>query len=151
MLKFCPEPLPKLQERYKLAIIRVFDVVRIEQRREPRPGELPRHVLDCEDGLRLIVSREIWPNEPEYKLHYSTSIHQAGSLYKQFRELAKTAGEARTMNEFRELSEFRFGEISGDTREFQFVGWSQPKIVPHWIVNDGLIATVSRLVKQTNA
>lgn len=53
-----PQPLAQLSARYLAAIAPFVD--HRDARRadfEPPSGD-PRHVFDCEDGLRLIVSRE---------------------------------------------------------------------------------------------
>lgn len=122
MLPFKPQPLDQLKARYSVVLKRVFDCTKGIP--SPRPGELYSHVFDCEDGLRLIVSRDKESDTSTY-LHLSASPHS-----KETHELFAYSGDAEQVT-FIALALERFIEISGDAGPLQFYGFSQ-RGIPHW-------------------
>ena len=68
-----PEALSVLQSRYAAAIANIYDIEAIDAGHQPRPSNQPQHVFDWADGLRLIVSRDRFPDG-------RTAIHVSGSL-----------------------------------------------------------------------
>ena len=72
MLPFKPETIEALKVRYPAALERVFDVRELTGPVDDRPGLKREHVFDFEDGLRLIVSREM--HDRGLCLHLSASM-----------------------------------------------------------------------------
>lgn len=123
MLPFLPETIESHRTRYQSALKAVFDCRYGIPR--PRPGELRGHVFDCQDGMRLIVSRDRESDTDTY-LHLSASFHPGSYLYSQLKKgkLIK--------DEFVRLVERRSRSISGDEGRFDLIGFSEEKGVPHW-------------------
>lgn len=87
MLPLRPQSLEELRQRYPLALKNLFDCRGERAKRlRPRPGELYSCIFDFEDGLRLIISRELYDHEPEPArwLHISASVANSAELLKQF-------------------------------------------------------------------
>jgi len=55
---FLPEMLDDLCKRLPQALEPVYDVDLCLKGMQTMPGAQRRHIFDCEDGLRLIVSRD---------------------------------------------------------------------------------------------
>jgi len=55
----CPEPIEIMRERLPLALVKVNragpDRLAIDL---DKPGDLPSHIFDFEDGMRIVVSRD---------------------------------------------------------------------------------------------
>lgn len=123
MLPFQPEPLTALRARYAAALVTVFDCRKGVPR--PRPGELRGHVFDCEDGLRLIISRDRESDSGLF-LHLSASLTRNTPLYE------KLARGGISQSQFTEMVLERFREISDDAQPLELTGFSTGKGVPHW-------------------
>lgn len=124
MLPFKPQPIDTLKARYPAALRKVFDCTKGVPR--PRPGELYSLVFDCEDGIRLIISRDR-ETESDVFLHVSASFVEGYPLW----DALKGSGEAG-QKRFIEMVEERFRVISGDDEPLDFHGFSAGKLVPHW-------------------
>jgi hypothetical protein len=122
MLPFQSEPLSQLRARYQAALTNIQDCR--ERIPEPIPSELREHVFDCEDGLRLIISRDR-ETKAELYLHLSASLEVGCELYKSI-----TSGELQRWA-FASLAQQRFAAISGDNEGFDLLDWS-PRGIPHW-------------------
>jgi hypothetical protein len=72
-IQFKPEPLADLRLRFPKSLERIYDAIACEKGGD-RPGQFPEHVFDCPCGMRLIVSRETYPEEPN-----TPRIHVSGS------------------------------------------------------------------------
>ena len=70
---FQPQPIDLLRARYAAAIRPLIVAQRVMEGREPPPGSKPEHVFDFEDGLKLIVSRELLPSG-NVVVHFSASF-----------------------------------------------------------------------------
>lgn len=73
MLPFAPEPGALLAARYRATVAEVVDPVAVERGERPTPGTDRRHVFDFEDGVRLIVSRDLVELGCEVT-HFSASV-----------------------------------------------------------------------------
>lgn len=124
MLPFKPQTLEQLQGRYPAALRKIFDCTTGVPR--PRPGELYSQVFDCEDGIRLIVSRDK-ESESDTFLHVSASFVEGTFVW----NALKGSGDAG-QKKFIEMVEERFSVISGDNQRLTFHGFSVGKQVPHW-------------------
>jgi hypothetical protein len=71
MLPFEPESEFLLKQRYKDAVEPVYSLDEMEG--PNRPSLRRQHVFDFQDGLRLIITRERYP-EGQVVLHWSASI-----------------------------------------------------------------------------
>jgi len=124
MLPFKPQAIETLKARYPAALRKVFDCTKGIPR--PRPGELYSQVFDCEDGIRLIVSRDR-ETESDVFLHLSASFVEGYLIW----NVLKGSGLAG-QRKFIEMVEVRFREISGDDDPLEFHDFSAGKQVPHW-------------------
>jgi hypothetical protein len=118
MLPFEPEPITRLASRYGAA---VQDVV------NANAGQDRRYVFDCQDGLRLIISREVQGDDQH--IHISASMIEGTALYS-----SAVAGIV-TPQAFLRQAANRFRLISQDSRELHFVGFSREKGIPHWYID----------------
>lgn len=98
-------------------IVKQTDV--LEGRIKPQSDD-PKHVFDFPTGLRLIISREITP-ENQRKVHVSASRHGA-ALYWNDHELIKRAREY-------------FFYLSDDIAPLEFVGMSAGHVA-HFMKDD---------------
>ena len=94
-----------------------------------RPGPQPQHVFDWEDGLRLIVSRDRFP-DGRLGIAVSGSLVPAGALHRQLqRESELEDGFCAAVSE-------RWRVLANSSRIPEFLGWSREKGVPHFVVWD---------------
>lgn len=122
-LPFEPQPMAALQERFAEALRRVFDY------RAGVPDEIPsglrEHVFDFEDGVRMIVSRDM-EDEGGVYLHVSASV-EPGMLY-----ATLITTRVITAQDFLRRVERRFAQLSGQEEPLEFCGFTRGKGVPHW-------------------
>ena len=124
-LPFEPQTLGDLKARYPAAIAEPFQIDRATmQVVGERPGEVRRCVFDGLDGMRLIVSREIFEGQAPY-LHLSASIVEGESLWDLLR--------ARTIDfdDFMVMALARFMALSGDQGPMG-LAFVTNKGIPHW-------------------
>lgn len=139
MLPFEPEPLSSLQARYSAALERVWPIpilAAAHARGEDtdRPGLHRCYVFDFEDGLRLIVSREMMTNETTV-VHFSASLNRGDNELTRIGTKKAQEGWARGefLQWFKRLSVNAFRELSGEKRVPKFEGLSAPPAeIPHW-------------------
>lgn len=129
-LPFEPEPLGVLQSRYPAALVELFDAVSIVAHDAERPGQLRKHVFDCEDGLHLIINRERIPSG-QIVLHVSASVYEDTPLF------AELKAGSLGFPAFKLLCERRFAEISGDTKPLGWLGLLGKKQIPNWYREEG--------------
>lgn len=114
-LPFVPEPLETLRVRYPVALRDLIEIDSVLQGTQLRPGEQRTHVFDCEDGLRLIVSRDDLGMGPV--LHLSASIGGENlPLESWLRAVARTRGPIAALDALVDEAETRFAQLSGDAR-----------------------------------
>jgi hypothetical protein len=121
-----PEPEDALRARYPAALAKIYQLAEAAAERRG-PGDRPEHVFDTLDGVRLIVSREQWPNG-RLQLHVSASFHDHCAI--ELQQIRRVLG-------IRDGLDFmlrRFREISGDTSAATLIGLSEGKGVPHWVI-----------------
>jgi hypothetical protein len=123
-LPYEPEPLEALRARYAAALEPLYDQLSVASERQPVPSGLRPHVLDGEDGLRLMVSREQTP-DGRIVIHLSASIHPASALYWNVR-----AGIV-SPQDFLDSVVARWRVLSDSTARARLIGISQ-KGCPHW-------------------
>lgn len=116
MIPFEPQPLKQLQERYAEAI----DIVWVaDKNMVDRPGLHRENVFDTEDGIRLIISKDLSPNGKEY-IHFSGSVKE--SIYVDDISV-----------EWKDVFTQKFDEITKHKNNYQLITVTQGGI-PHWIV-----------------
>jgi hypothetical protein len=126
-----PQPLETLKDRFYDAIKRSFSVQKVIDKVEERPGSLPEHVFDFEEGIRIIISRDRY-KEKEV-IHFSASL--LGNYITDTRipprlQIAKFLGEATVL----------FAKLSGcKTSDVILIGFSDEKQIPHWVVELSII------------
>lgn len=118
MIPFNPQPLAELKARFTQALVDSYSVEKILADAALRPGSKPQHVFDCEDGLRLIVSRDRLQGKEV--IHFSASVDRARYRGRFDKSLMK-------------LMVRRFAELSGFAETPTFVRFSDEGI-PHWII-----------------
>lgn len=126
-IKHRPEKVAALAARYAKALEHVFDVEAIEFSGAKRPGEMAECVFDFEDGLRLIVSRDRFPNG-DIKTHVSASARVSSELYQHIK-----FGSVNQV-EFCAMVTMAHAEISGTKGGLELLGFSEGKMVPHFLV-----------------
>lgn len=129
-----PEPLAELRQRYPRALQFQFDMRAIIEQGLIRPGECAANVFDFDDGLRLIVSRELLLDGRDV-LHVSASFAPQGKIADEMRLLSITKSKEQLLQMWRRDVPRRFRELSGDERALEFLGWSDGN-VPHWFVEE---------------
>ena len=124
MLPFKPEPFEELKRRFPIALEPLIDCTKGVP--EVTPGEKREHVFDCEDGIRIIASRDqMLQNEIYY--HFSCSAMHGTLL------LARIKAGRLLPTVFQKMCEQRFSELLGFTvRQPDHYNYSQVKKVPHW-------------------
>jgi hypothetical protein len=127
-----PEPLAQLRARYPEALREVIDMESAARGLVPWPGTVARNVFDCEDGIRLVVSRDDLGGQVGIVLHVSASIDPAAPLYRELLRSARHIWPDWAQAEFRRLALARWREISGDDRPIEFAGYGGAKSIPHW-------------------
>jgi hypothetical protein len=122
-LPFEPQPLDKLRARFPAAVGRVFDY----RSGFPAawPGRLRANVFGFEDGVRMIVSRDM-EADGRVSLHVSASAEPGFPVYGQI-----ARGET-DVSRFRRMILERYAQLSGDTAGLDFCGLSPGKGIPHW-------------------
>ena len=125
MLPFQPEPVESLRARYPAAVAEVIDIESVGLGTQVQPGRQRRHVFDFDRGVRLIVSREFFP-DGRHALHLSASPQQGTEVYERVR-----AGRLDVQG-FADLVVQLFRDISGDAEPLELVYISAGKGVPHW-------------------
>ena len=121
MLDYEPEPLQSMRKRYGAAVETVYIAGS-----SPRPGQQRKNVFDCDDGLRLIISRDAVVGAPQ--IHVSTSVYPGSRL----EEMIEGGMQIEA---FLFFCVTRFGAISGDGRPITFVGISEGG-VSHFYVEE---------------
>lgn len=76
-LDFIPEPVEVMAKRTSAALEDVYSKRLIEAGVQKRPGRFRKHIFDFIDGTRLIISRDVFVDGEEPKLHISISYESA--------------------------------------------------------------------------
>jgi hypothetical protein len=120
MLDFTPEPIQQLQGRFAACLTACYDLNKLATGQVPskdRPGDKRENVFDCEDGLRLVVSRDLY--EGREVVHFSASVDRAYYKGPMDRSLLNRMVE-------------RFYELYGSRPALHFIGLTNEKGIPHW-------------------
>ena len=124
VLPFEPQPVSILRARLVAALAEPVDVLGLLAGHGARPGELRQHVLDCEDGMRLIVSRDRMLDDT-VQIHLSASINQPSALWNAL------ARQRKPVRRFILLAEQRWRTLGGPP--VALYSLSDGKGVPHWL------------------
>jgi len=73
-LEFIPEPFEKLKARFNKSLEIVYSTTVIAKDETQRPGQKRENVFDFEDGVRLIIGREII--QAKEVIHISGSVSE---------------------------------------------------------------------------
>jgi hypothetical protein len=143
MLPNEPETLESLQARFQAALEPVycqddFNPNKHDPAKMPlRSGQQRKHVFDCEDGMRLIISRDRY-EDGGVDVHVSASFHSDTPLDAMLDEVVKKNGVPAVKRAFCEAVEKRFHEIARDADglfapyQMELLIWSKEKGIPHW-------------------
>lgn len=131
MLPFKPEPNEQLQARYAAAVMITYVAA---PNMKNRPGENPENVFDFQDGIRLIVSKDLIL-EKEI-LHFSGSIHTQDFIGKKY----DSSHYKQFVQKFVYLSQLK-------NVRFRLAGES-PEGIPHFYVEQMPKANVFNLEHQ---
>jgi hypothetical protein len=132
ILPFRPEPLDRLRARYPEALREVFDPQSVTLGMQLPAWACPRNVFDCEDGLRIIVSRDDLGGRVGVVLHVSAALDPAAPLYRELLRSARHIWPEWARAKFCRLALARWREISGDDRLIEFAGYGGAQGIPHW-------------------
>lgn len=120
------EHINDLRARFPKALEPVIDLNLPDH---PVPGDLPEHVFDCVDGIRVIASRDnLEQKSKTYAVyfHFSASAIPGTVLYAKIRE-----GRIDLLR-FKKICEERFNDLTGLTiRPADHFNITAKKI-PHW-------------------
>jgi hypothetical protein len=125
-----PQSLKQLQARFFFALSITYDTTDVISKNiNFGIGQNRQHVFDCEDGLRIILSREREPRGLVF-IHVSASWDPTCGFYRAIQQHAATLGDAL------KLVETRYREISGDSRAMRFLGITVPRGIPHFAIEE---------------
>jgi hypothetical protein len=136
-IPFTPEPLTSLKARYAAALRVTFNSEHIIAGRQKPPGEMHANIFDTTCGIRLIVSREIHPDQPPETrrgIHISASVAPGSVEGDRLARIAQRDGPVAALAELATLALADFRIISGDIRRIVHVGVSDEKGIPHWYI-----------------
>jgi len=128
MLPHEPESLDAHRARYAKAVESTYDVEAVADGTQPRPGQNRAHVFDREDGLRLIISHERFPNG-------KTCLHVSASAMPGSEIVQALVDESAPVLDFIALVQDYWRAISG-RHEVLFLHIVDMKGVLHFIVWD---------------
>ena len=106
-----PEPREALRARFREALGPVYDEEEQRLGTAARPGELPRHVFDFPEGVRLIVSRLRLAKDGRILTHFSASVRPGSAFERSFLASA-SPGMARAVLVLGRLSAL-YAELAG--------------------------------------
>jgi hypothetical protein len=131
-IEFKPESVGNLAFRYHRCLEKTYTINEILCGKIAPPSQNRNCVFDFENGLRLIISKEIFGSKTG--LHISASMQEGSELYENCWKLAdfNRAKEGKRYFLSHVVSSFR--EISSDFRPMKFVEISPEKGVPHWVI-----------------
>lgn len=119
MIQINPQPLPVLKQRFVDALKKLHNVKDIIKGTAPAPSGNAENVFDFEEGIRIIISRELY--QEKVWLHFSGSITDA----------YKGPTDVQILGVIVKL----FVELSGaQTTGLVYIGQSTDKRIPHWII-----------------
>ena len=145
MLPFKAESDSNMRVRYQKAIREAYDIEAIHLGTQEGPGRQRRNTFDFEDGMRIVVTKEIDTvhRNPHTCIHVSASLVGSGcGLGKMLDRVAddakKVTNRVKDVEEairdtFCGLVERRFLVISGDERRLAFMVMEIGG-VPHWLI-----------------
>lgn len=126
-----PQDLGALRRRYPSAIADLIEAAHVADGRARPPSERRRHVFDCADGLRLIISRDRY-GPGRIGVHVSASVANGTTLDRTMRNHdVEIEIRLRTLLD---LVVERWQLISGSMQKPELLGLSDGKGVPHFIV-----------------
>lgn len=141
-IPFEPQDIAQLRKRYAAAVEELHTVRDADLPGSAfRPGQDRRHVFDFFSGLRLIVSRDRYPEmePPTQGIHFSASIcgGEESALYRRGSRLARSKGADRASRDFLRTAVNAWASISGrKPAEAKLVYISPGKGVPHWMAQE---------------
>lgn len=131
MLPHKPQTLTELRARFPKALTRTYDAISIAMYKSTdRPGNNRENVFDFEDGLRLIVSRDILEDHPQ--IHVSASFEMNSRLGRQLQRSG--FGEA-SRDGFVEAARDGYRQLSATDAGLTLIGWSAAGI-PHFVIEN---------------
>lgn len=126
MIPFEPEPIDEARDRFPVALETTYEAWRAASPEWNVPGEKRENIFDFDDGLRLIVSRDILYPFEEPVIHVSASLYEA--------ERWRTRSRKRVERIIRQ----RLEKLFGGGRVVMGPMWITSGRVPHWtITKDG--------------
>ena len=125
MIPFEAETIDRLRAGYRAPISELIDPLMMKV----TPGQKREHVFDSKDGIRLIISRELFDDGPA--IHISASVQDKSPL------ASSLEGGMVHPKRFLKKCLERFQQISGDRREPRLVLITPGKGIPHWHLKDG--------------
>jgi hypothetical protein len=132
MLPFQPESVEVLRARYPEAVAEIVDLEGVRLGSVATPGQSRRHVFDTREGVRLIVSRERTEPTGVVVVHLSGSLLDGSPVEETLTAVARTHGPREVAQQLCGRIEALFREVSGETRELIFLGFTPDKGIPHW-------------------
>lgn len=125
MIKFNPEKIECLKNRFKESLLAVYNPIECKENPDKRPGIKQENIFDFEDGIRLIISRDVV--KATEVIHFSASINP--KIYNG--SFGRSLHEKMVMH-FIDLYEFT------DNINVHYAGITNAGI-PHWYVEYKII------------
>ena len=121
MLPFKPESIERLKARLPQALDQIYDPFLCFNGFQELPGERRPHVFDFEEGLRLIICRQLRGSAPVLDISASATL--------------KTRWDGQVGNHpLKRMAEKRLEDLG--IKPLQFIGFSLQRGTPHWIVKE---------------
>ena len=137
-----PRPWVELQAAYPAALDPPCDAESIAIGVQEAATSQARCCFDFEDGMRLVVSRDVQQSGKRI-LHLSMSFADQTELYHKLRTRLRhrlRCGDrdapVHVTRLVCRLAILRFRKLSGDYRPLEFLCFSEEKMVPHWMVKE---------------
>lgn len=133
-LDFKPGSFEDLQRRFYKSLEKIYIGNDILNGITEPPSQNPDCVFDFEDGLRLIISKELF--EDYTATHISASFQENSRLFNECLNRIRFENKENAQEYFLLIATSRYKMLSQDHREMKFLGFSEEKGVPHWIIKE---------------
>ncbi len=125
IVPFEPEPIEEACERFPVALETTYEAWRSDLPGWNRPGQKRENIFDFEDGLRLMVSRDVLHAGGEPVIHVSASLHEEEAVESGWDRLSKKRFERGVRQRLETLTggRVRVGSM-----------WLTCGGIPHWTI-----------------
>lgn len=126
IVPFEPEPIEESRDRFPVALETTYEAWRSDAPEWNRPGQKRENIFDFEDGLRLMVSRDILHVGGEPVVHVSASLYQEEGVDNKWQV---------SRRRFERGIRQRLEELMGGGRVVMGPMWITCGGIPHWTIS----------------